>query len=444
MDQEPIKKTSIIDKVLTPFQQFTKTQASGGVLLIICSVLAMVLANGPWAEEFIHFWEIKFSVGFEGAVFSKTLHHWINDGLMAIFFFVVGLEIKREIREGELSTIKAASMPLVAALGGMVIPALMFVLLIDSEAAYGGWGIPMATDIAFSLGILSLLGKRVPLAMKIFLTAFAIVDDIGAVLVIALFYSGTIQIWALVSAFGILAVLLLFNRMKIKRIGFYIVPGVILWYLMLQSGIHATLAGILVAMTIPSASKVNVAMFVKNIREEIKVIRTANNPQKKLLTHEQLEAIDQIEEAAEDLQSPLQKLEHHLHGYVAFLIMPIFALANAGVPLSGAQGEGNLGMVVILALVMGKPLGILAFCWVAVKTKLAQLPHDINWTQLLGIGLLGGIGFTMSLFIANLAYTDAVLISQAKTGILIASLIAGVGGYLILKLSLKKKEINEH
>ncbi|MFT6849242.1 MAG: NhaA family Na+:H+ antiporter [Sphingobacteriales bacterium] len=444
MNEDPIKKTTILDKVLTPFQRFTQTQASGGIVLIICSVLAMVLANSPWAEDFIHFWEMKFSIGFEGAVFSKTIHHWINDGLMAIFFFVVGLEIKREIREGELSTVKAAAMPLVAALGGMVIPALLFVTLIDSEAAQVGWGIPMATDIAFSLGVLSLLGKRVPLAMKIFLTAFAIVDDIGAVLVIALFYSGSIQIWALVSAFGILAILLLFNRMKIKRIGFYVVPGVILWYLMLQSGIHATLAGILVAMTIPSASKVNITMFIQNIKKEMTVIKKKNDPEKTLLSHEQLVAIDHIEDAAENFQSPLQKLEHHLHGYVAFIIMPIFALANAGVHLSGAGGTGNLSLIVILALVVGKPLGILTFCWFAVKTKLAKLPHEINWTQLLGIGLLGGIGFTMSLFISNLAFTDAVLISQAKTGILIASLLAGIGGYLILKLSLKGKEIDEH
>ena len=427
--------------ILTPFQRFLHTESAGGILLIFFTLLAMLWANSPWAESYFALWEQKLSIGFGGWALSKALILWVNDGLMAIFFFLVGLEIKREVLIGELSSVKKASLPFFAAVGGMIIPALLFLLLQQGKAGASGWGIPMATDIAFSLGILSLLGKRVPLSMKIFLTAFAIVDDIGAVLVIALFYSNEIYLTALYIAFGLYAVLLILNFFNVKKKTPYLLLGIVIWYFFLKSGLHPTIAGIMVAFTIPISSRIRCREFVDEIEDNLVDFKDNNIPNDQLLTYEQLSAVGSIEKASEKVQPPLQKLEHDLHSFVAFFILPVFALANAGVALGdvGEAFSNPLTLNVAIGLLVGKTVGISLLCWIGVKIGIASLPEGTHWKHIIALGLLGGVGFTMALFIANLAFVDASLLGAAKIGILLGSTLAGVGGFFLLKATLPKQ-----
>lgn len=438
------------DKIADPFERFLKFITGGSVLLIFAAVFAVVWAN-IYPDSYDHFWHTYFAV--DASIFSVKMSvlHWINDGLMAIFFFVVGLEIKREFLAGEMSTVKQASFPIVAALGGMIVPVIIFQLFRLHGEAANGWGIPMATDIAFSLGVLAILGKRVPLSLKVFLTALAIVDDLGAILIIALFYGGSLNWVSLAIAFGLLAILVVANRMRIQDLRLYTFIGFIIWYFFLMSGVdgpgtglHATIAGVLVAFTIPARPKIKAESFItgiKHILHRFDDVSKKNN--KLILSHEQLSVINDVEYSVKEVQSPLQYIENQFHGFVNLLILPLFALANAGITLFNGTGGfifTTVSLAIAVSLMFGKTIGIILFSWLAVKFKIAIKPRKSSWLSFTGLGVLGGIGFTMSIFIASLAYTSEALLNQAKIGIFIASIFAGVVGYFLLKYSLKKDE----
>ncbi|GBD38489.1 Na(+)/H(+) antiporter NhaA [bacterium HR37] len=423
---------------MRPFQEFIRLEASGGILLLLCTLIALIWANSPWSEAYFSLWQTKLKIGIGSFVIDKPLILWINDGLMAMFFFVIGLEIKRELLVGELASLRNAALPIVAALGGMLVPALLYTSLNLREAGASGWGIPMATDIAFVLGILALLGKRVPIALKVFITSIAIVDDIGAVLVIAFFYTSQIY-WSnlIVGALFLLA-LIAANRMGVRHPLVYAVLGVGgLWLAFLMSGVHATIAGVLSAMTIPASPRIGREEFLEKTRYLIERVESAGaNEENILLSKEQQKTMEALEKASKLRQTPLQRLEHLLHPWVTFLVMPLFALANAGVSIGGDILEtfrSPLTLGIVLGLVLGKQIGITLFSWIAVRTNLVTLPSGVNWRQIYGVGWLAGIGFTMSLFIAGLAFEDSTLVDKAKLGILAGSLISGIGGWIILK-----------
>lgn len=431
--------------VLEPFQRFFQIEASGGIVLLVFTLIALVWANSRWGDIYQNLWHYDFTIGVQGKFsITKDILHWINDGLMAIFFFVVGLEIKRELLTGELSSVKQASLPIAAAIGGMAVPATVYVIINTNPNTEVGWGIPMATDIAFSLGILSLLGKRVPIALKVFLVAFAIVDDLGAILIIALFYSEQIYWNYLFIGLGLIIILVLFNRLNIKSIPPYMVIGWIIWYLFLKSGIHPTIAGVLIAFTIPLKRTIKLKEFREKIQYNIDTFCTFPNQKSRMtLTHEQLAAIDNMEEEILRVQSPVQRLEHQLHGFVTYVVMPLFALTNAGVVLRSASIANvftDLSGIIEISLVIGKMIGIFLFSWIAVKLGVASLPDRVKWSHIMSLGFLGGMGFTMSLFISNLAFSSEALLNPAKIGILTGSLIAGLVGYFSLYLTLRKSD----
>jgi NhaA family Na+:H+ antiporter len=369
-------------------------------------------------------------------VFSRELHFWINDGLMTIFFFVVGLEIKRELLVGELASPRKAALPIVAALGGMLVPAGIYSALNVGTVGAPGWGIPMATDIAFAIGVLALLGNRVPLALKIFLVALAIADDIGAVLVIALFYTSEISWISLLFGAGLLAILAEANRTDVRHPLVYIFLGALLWFAFLKSGIHATISGVLLAMMIPARARIDANEFASRGRALLEGFEKAGVRGESILTNgERQEILQSLERACVQAETPMQRLQRALHPWVTFVIMPVFALANAGVTLGGAFSEALIqpvGLGVMLGLVLGKQIGITLFAWLAVRFHLATMPSRVKWRQIYGAGWLGGIGFTMSLFIANLAFGESPSLRMAKVGILAASIVAGAVGWLIL------------
>lgn len=382
------------DALLNPFREFAKIEASGGILLFACAVVALVWANSPLSAAYESLFGTYVTVGYGEWELHKPLLLWVNDGLMAVFFLLVGLEIKRELLTGELATPRKAALPIVAAVGGMVVPAGLYFALNRSGTGAAGWGIPMATDIAFALAVVMALGRRVPLALKVFLTAIAIVDDLGAVLVIALFYTSDVSTQALSVAGASLVALFIVNRAGFRSFLPYMIFGLVLWVAVLKSGVHATVAGVLLAFTIPA-------------RPDI---------------------------VPDGIDSPLERLEHGLAPWVSYLIMPIFALANAGVTFAGesAPGGSAITLGIVLGLVLGKPLGITVFSWLAVRLKVADLPGDADWLQVLGVGGLCGIGFTMSLFIGGLAFEDAAYLKSAKLGILAASTVAAIFGTAVL------------
>lgn len=425
-----------IDRILSPFQEFIRLEASSGILLIIATIVALIWANSPWAESYVHLWETKATIGLGTFGISKDLLHWINDGLMAVFFFVVGLEIKREMMVGELSSPRRAILPIVAAIGGMAFPAGFYLLFNAGGPARAGWGIPMATDIAFALGVLSLLGKRVPLSLKVFLTAVAIVDDLGAVLVIALFYTSELAWVSLLVAAVFFVALILANRLGIRSLLVYSLLGLGLWVAFLKSGVHATIAGVLLAMTIPVRTRINTEEFISHADYFLDEFRKRGKPGESVLTNNsQRAALQAIEVAAEHAQTPLQRLEHTLHPWVGNFIMPVFALANAGVTLKGdifSVIAQPVTMGVMAGLILGKQIGIFTASLLAVRFKWADLPSGMTWKRLYGLSWLTGIGFTMSLFIASLAFGDSEFLASAKTGILFASLVSGTVGAFIL------------
>lgn len=374
------------------FREFFNSEKSSGVILILSTVISLCLANIFIGQPYVDFWHNKLGFSISNFELNLSVEHWINDGLMTIFFLMVGLEIERELYAGELSSVKNAALPVAAAIGGMVIPAIFHFIFNAGTPTQSGFGIPMATDIAFALGVLSLAGRRVPLALKVFLTALAIIDDLGAILIIAVFYTNELQTTYLFFAAGIFALLLILNRLKIHNLIPYLLGGALMWYCMLQSGVHATITGVLLAFAIPFG----------------------NGKEK----------------------SSSYLLQHWLHVPVAFFIVPLFAFANTGIVLSGSISEilaNNNSMGIIAGLIAGKPTGILMFCFLAIKLRMGKLPVGVNWLQLAGAGVLAGIGFTMSIFITLLAFKDSTLVQYSKIAILVASLLAGAIGFILIK-----------
>jgi len=427
-----MSKTALL---LTPFQKFVKIESFAGILLVVATLVALLWANSFLGDSYTDLWNYKVGFKTESFELYKPLVLWVNDGLMAIFFFLIGLEIKREILIGELNSVKKMAFPLFGAIGGMLIPVAMFIILNQNEETFKGWGIPMATDIAFSLAILNALGKRVPLSLKIFLTAFAIVDDLSAVLVIAFFYSGTIDLTLLVAAFGLLSLIYFLSYKQYYSKFILIFFGIIVWILFLKSGIHPTLAGVLLAFAVPIRQKIDTPAFIDNLVTITSNIKEAVISKKPILSKEQIQQIDDLEDWTGRYQSPLQHMEHSLHGWVAYLIIPIFALANAGVIISSdLKLDTWLVINIILCLVLGKSIGITSIVLFAKKVGLINVPEDITLRHIIGTSFLAGIGFTMAIFVSNLAFPNEPLYNiSAKMGILIGSVIAAILGYLILR-----------
>jgi NhaA family Na+:H+ antiporter len=427
-----------IDKILRPFQKFIQEESSSGIVLLVCTVVALILSNSPLSDAYHDFWALEFSIGFAGYEVAESLHDWINDGLMAMFFFVVGLELKREIIGGELSNIRNALLPLAAALGGMVLPALIYLGFNNHSPGEVGWGIPMATDIAFALAVLSILGNRVPYAARIFLTTLAIADDLGAVLVIAINYSSNISIANLAVGAGFLAVLLTANYLGVRSTILYGILGIGgLWLAFLLSGVHATVAGVLGALAIPARTKIKESSFAAHLREYVTEFESIQPNDLSILEPGQVHAIEKIKSLTRSADTPLQRLEHALRPIALFVVMPIFALANAGISLEGISLDDLLAPVTIgvfFGLLLGKMLGIFGMSWLFVKLKWANLPEGVGFKTILGLGMLGGIGFTMSLFITTLAFgTSSDHAIEAKIGIIAASVLAGLLGWIFLR-----------
>ncbi len=422
----------------SPFQEFFRTEAAGGALLVACACAALVVANSPWAETYHSLWEasLVLSVGSSHAL-GLTVHQWINDGLMAVFFLLVGLEIKREVLAGELASPRQAALPIAAALGGMVVPALTYALTNGGGLPARGWAIPTATDIAFALGVLSLVAPKAPRGLKIFLAALAIVDDMGAVLMIAVFYTHNI-VWSALGAAGVvLAALATLNRLRVRRLAPYLVLGLGLWFFMYQSGVHATIAGVLLAFTIPTRTRINATEFSAQARGLLDHFERTETGDLLVLTSKgQQDAVVGLERASEAVTAPLLRLEHALHGFSAYVVMPLFAFSNAGVHLGGAALNG-VTLATFLGLTIGKPLGITAAAAAAVQLRFATLPAGVTWSLLHGCAWLGGIGFTMSLFIAGLAFPGSELLDSAKIGILAGSVSTAIVGAVIIRRSVR-------
>lgn len=428
-----------VDRLLSPVHRFIRLEASGGILLLLCTVAAMIWANSPWHDSYHHLvHDTKITLGIADFSLSMPLEVWINDALMAIFFFLVGLEIKREILVGELSSVRKASVPMIAAAGGMLVPGLIFAGLNYHHEGVRGWGIPTATDIAFALGVLALLGRRVPSGLRIFVATLAIADDLGALIVIAVFYTDDLNTTMLLAALGCVLLMALMNRLGVRSGIAYFCVGLVLWYLVLLSGVHATIAGVLAAMTIPVRARVNTAHFIAFSKESIARFETSSAQHgPNIVTNPEQQGIAQaLEDAVNKVQTPLHQFEHTLVPWIAYLVVPIFALANAGVDLSGGLPRGEAGYVaagVSLGLIFGKCIGIFGATWLAVRTRLGELPTGVSWRHLFGAAWLCGIGFTMSLFIANLAFPGhPELLNAAKIGVMGGSLVAAIIGLAIL------------
>jgi len=419
-----------IDFIVSPFARFAELEAAGGILLLASTVVALVWANSPWEHSYHEIWNARVSIGFGRFFLTETRLEWINDGLMSIFFFLVGLEIKREVLTGELSSVRQASFPFIAAIGGTLAPGLLYLGITLGGEAQKGWAIPMATDIAFALGVLTLLGSRVPLSLKVFVAALAIVDDILTVLVIALFYTEKIELFSLVAGLAGVALCVGANLLGVRKPAFYAAIGIFVWCAVLKSGVHATVAGVLLSFAIPARTYVDRGLFLGRSRRVLDQFEAA--PPNSSEAHT---AIHTLEEQCELVQSPLQRIEHNLHPWVSFLIMPLFAFANAGVRILGkivpaVQHPVSLG--VAFGLFVGKPLGICFFAWLSEKARLASRPGEISWSQIFGASCLCGIGFTMALFIGTLAFGGGTLLDMSKIGILAASLAAGLCGSVFL------------
>ncbi|MFS4417460.1 Na+/H+ antiporter NhaA [Maribacter sp. 2307ULW6-5] len=427
----------MIKRILTPLRRFVQIESFSGILLLVATIVALIWANSQWAETYKSLWEVK--MGFSSSFFElkKPLILWVNDGLMAIFFFLIGLEIKRELVIGELNSVKKMVFPLVGALGGMIIPVTFYLVLNENPDTVKGWGIPMATDIAFSLAVLNLLGSRVPLSLKIFLTAFAIVDDIGAVLAIAIFYSSDINITMILSAFGFLIFLYYLSYKGAYSRFMLVTVGIVVWTLFLKSGIHPTLAGILLAFAVPLRQKIVTPEYISNLEDSLNKIKNAKVLQTPVLSYEQMSYVHTLEKRTKKYQSPLQRMEHGLHNWVAYFIIPVFALANAGVAISSDMHlDFTMITILVISLVVGKGLGVTSFVFLAKKLKIIEVPKDLTFKHIIGVAFLAGIGFTMSIFIGSLAFVDDPLhIDSAKIGILAGSTIAAIIGYTILRLT---------
>ena len=417
-------------------EDFISKEALSGVLLFIATVAAVIVANSSWGQAYYDLWHMPLGMTLGDKTISMSLTYWIDDGLMALFFLMVGLEIKREMAIGELSSVSKASFPIVAAFGGMIIPALIYVAFNTDNPL--GFGIPMATDIAFALGILMLLGTRVNPALKLFLVALAVVDDLGAVLVVATVYTSEIHAEYFLHAGVTYALIWLLNYLGVKKILPYLILGVFLWIFIHEIGIHATIAGVLLALAIPISSKIDEDKFIKKTKDSIKDFEK-NRDKTPVLNHHQIDALEDIAYGYDKVQNPLVRLEHDLHGLSAFFIMPLFAFSNAGVIIDFSTISANMMIVlgVVLGLLIGKPIGIFGFTYLATKIGLIKKPDEISWNDVIAVGFLGGIGFTMSIFITHLAFADETIIAAVKLGVFAASFLAAIIGVTLILL--KKK-----
>lgn len=431
-------------KVRGMLHSFLKSQTSGGLVLLICTVIALVVANVPALQHLQELWHIEAGISIGNFKIEMSVMHWINDALMAVFFFVVGLEIKREMLVGELSSVKKATLPIFAALGGMLVPAAIYAIFNHGTPTSNGWGIPMATDIAFAVGVISILGKRCPSALKIFLLALAIVDDLGAIIVLALFYpSHELNFVFMGLALVVFLILILFNKMKVNSPYVYMMFGLVLWYFVFRSGIHATIAGVLLAITIPSKTTINEVRFFVKVKHLLEKFKENGNSEVEVLANpKQMEVIHDINEEVDAINPLMHRFESALHPISHFLIIPLFALANAGVTLDGSILQMSPMPAVVpgifFGLLLGKPIGITLFSYISVKTRLAELPGGVPWKQIFAIGMVAGIGFTMSIFVDNLAFSDPVYLNMGKAAILVTSFVSAICGMLAVLLTTKK------
>jgi NhaA family Na+:H+ antiporter len=434
--QDSRPPTEAAHRLLTPFRDFARSEASGGLVLLAAAIVALAWANSPWADSYFELWHTELTISLGALSISDSLQHWINDALMAVFFLLVGLEIKRELLVGELASVRRATLPIVAAVGGAVLPAVIFLAIVGSGEASRGWGIPMATDIAFALGILALVGRGAPIGLRVFLAALAIADDLLAIGVIALFYTSELDPAALAAAGAIVLALLGANRLGVRRPVVYAALGVCLWLAVYASGVHATVAGVLLALTIPARTRLDPEAFERRAGEILARFDGRASRSEPAGIEERHSALWELEDASEQAQSPMLRIEHALQSWVAFLIVPLFALANAGVAIGSdplrALGE-PVTLGVLVGLVVGKQIGISVAAYAVVRLGLASLPRGVGWRHIYGAAWLGGIGFTMSLFVAGLAYEEGPLLTSAKVGILAASIVAGTGAMVVLR-----------
>ena len=417
--------------LLDAARAFIQIEASSGLVLLLAAVAALVWANSPWSDSYESVWHTTVRLDFDAVVFSDSLRHWVNDGLMALFFFLVGLEIKRELVHGELSSPRRAALPAIAALGGMLVPAAIFLAFNAGADGSDGWGIPMATDIAFALGVLSLLSNRVPFSLKVFLLGLAIADDIGAIIVIAVFYTHGIDLTALGIAGLVIATLIGLQRTGLRNNDGYILLGIVLWAAVYKSGIHATLAGVALGLLTPARPALDPDGFSASAGELVSRYQSAEDDEKEGV-------LSQIEDLAHGTAPPVDRIEHNLHPWVSFGVVPLFALANAGVTISGDTvsdaASSPIALGVALGLLIGKPLGIVLATFIAVRLRVCDLPAGATWAQIAAVGVLAGIGFTVSLLITSLAFTDAALIDDAKLAVLAVSVVAGISGFVALRV----------
>ena len=439
-------KNRPIVKIVSPLQKFIHKEASGSRILLICILIGLVWINLPFGDTYTNFWNIEIGFKIGNLDFHQSILHWINDGLMATFFFLIGLELKREIIVGGLSDLKEASLSIFASLGGMIFPALIYLIFNPPKSTgAAGWGISMSTDIAIAIGILALFTYNIPKKLRLLLTSIAIIDDIGAILVIAIFYSTEIKWIFLVVSVLILAILFLLNKIGVRKNIVYVIPGILLWFFIFQSGIHSTITGILLAITIPATKSIDIDEFHAMSSKTLNSISEINlNDDDVSIYTRYIASIKALEEGFKKIQTPLEIIEHKLINWVVFLIVPIFALANSGIEfkaLAGGAFSVNVFFGVFLGLLVGKPLGMLTFTYFYSKTKFFSFPKNISWIQIIGICFLGGIGFTMSNFIAGLAFTENTdFLNVAKIAILTASIISAILGFLIIRFSIKSKE----
>jgi NhaA family Na+:H+ antiporter len=430
-----VRESLIARTVQLPVQTFIHTQGVSSAFLLVAAVIALIWANSPWSAAYDHIWHVELRL----SGLQLPFHEWINDFMMALFFFLVGMEVKQEIVHGELADMRRAALPVFAGIGGMVVPALVFFLLNHGKPGAHGWGVPMATDIAFSLGVLAMV-KGIPAELKVFLLSLAIADDIGAIAVIAFFYTETLHLDQVFIGVLLLAVILLCRRLGVDRQIVYVVLGFAFWLVILRSGLHATIAGMILGMLVPVRSRVSLDTFAEVCGATLEEFRKAFASGDKALANRQLGAMEYL---IANSESPADRATRKLHDWVAFLVLPLFALANAGVTFSVSTWQSllhsSVAWGVLLGLFAGKPLGVFSACWLAVRLKIAQLPQAVRWDHITGVGVLSGIGFTVSLFISALAFNDAAMLDAAKTAVLCASLLAGVSGYLLLNRASRKE-----
>jgi NhaA family Na+:H+ antiporter len=435
-------------RILRPIESFLHVQAASGIVLLLAAVVALIWANSPWSDSYGHLWHTPLTIGIGRFVSSQSLHFWINDGLMTVFFLIVGLEIRREIHEGELSDLRRAALPIVAAAGGMLVPAFIYLALNRTPEVSRGWGIPTATDIAFAVGVLALLGKRVPPALRVLLLALAIIDDIGAILIIAFFYSEGVSFQGLLIAGAGTAGIVLFQRVGVRSALAYVIPGGVVWLGMLRSGVHPTIAGVIVGMMTPARAWFGREGFLEVVGRVVEEVRERGHRGKheERAAHAERDAFDSLKRvklAEREALPPVVRVQHALHGWVAFGVMPLFALANAGVYVRGlslteAHSETVL-LGIVFGLVLGKPVGIVLASFIATRVGLCRLPRGVDWKGVTVVGCVAGIGFTVAIFVTGLAFEDAKLLTVAKVAVLAASVVAALAGLLVGRFMLSPR-----